>query len=237
MSAKITILYDNRCSDCRLQEGWGFSACVEFDGKKILFDTGGDYQAFSTNADKLNLSYHDSTHLLLSHPHWDHIAGLKEITEKMNKDCEVYIPKWFALRHRKKVFSSFKTTVVRSFEEIAPNVFSLVLKAGFLLYEQILILKTHSGLGIITGCAHPGIVHILKTAQKYLQEPILFVVGGFHLFSKPDTYCTGIVKQFQELGVCKVAPCHCSGDELIKQFQEAYGQNYVQAGTGAVIRF
>lgn len=238
MSVKITILYDNRCDNSHLQEGWGFSALIEYDGSKILFDTGGDVAAFSSNAEKMQLSYSEVTHLLFSHRHWDHIAGFKEIVKKLSKDAALYVPKTFPWLLLKKAGSHLKKIrIVRSFEEIAPNIYSVVLKGGFWLYEQVLVLKTPKGLGILTGCAHPGIVRILKAVQEYLPSNIYFVMGGFHQLFTPAKQSADIVKQFQILNVQKVAPCHCSGDHLIRQFQDTFGSNFAKVGTGTILSF
>jgi 7,8-dihydropterin-6-yl-methyl-4-(beta-D-ribofuranosyl)aminobenzene 5'-phosphate synthase len=238
MTVKITILYDNRCGNSHFQEGWGFSAFIEHEGSKILFDTGGDLSSFSSNADKIPLSYQEITHLLFSHRHWDHITGFKEVVRKVSKETRLYVPRtfpWLLLRYGTAQLNKIK--VVRSFERIAPNTYSLVLRGGWWLYEQALVLKTPQGLGIITGCAHPGIVNILTEAQRLLQTQISFVLGGFHnCFSSPER-TKDVVKQFQELRVQKVAPCHCSGDHLIRQFQEAYGPNFFKVGTGSMLTF
>ena len=238
MSVNITILYDNRCERCDLQEGWGFSSYIEFEGAKILFDTGGDLAAFEKNAQKMNLDYDEISHLLFSHRHWDHVTGFTEIIKKVQPETHLFVPKTFPWRLKRKAASCLKHThVVRSFEHIGPNIYSLVLPCGFWLYEQALILKTEKGLGIITGCAHPGIVQILKKAQEHFQDDIAFVLGGFHLFSAKAEQSAQVVKEFQKLRVQKVAPCHCSGDHMIRQFQEAYGSNFFKVGTGSVLAF
>ena len=78
MTVKITVIYDNRCDKSHLKEGWGFSALIEYEGSKILFDTGGDSPAFLFNAHALQLPFDQITHLAFSHKHWDHIAGFKD---------------------------------------------------------------------------------------------------------------------------------------------------------------
>lgn len=98
-------------------------------------------------------------------------------------------------------------------------------------------MKTPKGLGIITGCSHPGIVQIVKAAQEHLQSNVYFVLGGFHQLFTPAKQSSGIVKQFQDLNVQRVAPCHCSGDHLIRQFQDAFGSNFSKIGTGTVLNF
>lgn len=234
---RITMLYENRCGDPRLQEGWGFSALVEYRESRILFDTGGDTRSFAMNAEKLNLPYQQITHLLFSHRHWDHISGFLEIVKKMPSSAALYLPKTFPPLLRRKAARHLKTTTVRSFQQIGPEIYSLVLRGGFWLYEQVLVLKTPQGLGIITGCAHPGIVQIVEAAQQHLGDKIAFVVGGFHmLFTAPER-TAGVVEKLQTLGVEKVAPCHCSGDHVIRQFQNAYGARCLQVGTGTTLTF
>ncbi|HEY2810436.1 MAG TPA: MBL fold metallo-hydrolase [Rhabdochlamydiaceae bacterium] len=237
MSIKISILYDNRSHDPHLQEGWGFSALIESDGYKILFDTGGDAKAFAANAEKMQIPFSQITHLVFSHRHWDHIAGLLQVVEALNKDALLYIPRGFPWLLAKKAASRLKTTRVKDSMPIAPHVFSLVLRGGFWLYEQALLLQTPSGIGVLTGCAHPGIIAIIKQAQRYLQKPIAFVIGGFHLLYTSAEHSENIVKEFQELGVQKVAPCHCSGEHVIRKFEKAYGSNFLKVGTGAALTF
>lgn len=41
-----------------------------------------------------------------------------------------------------------------------------------------------------------------------------------------------IIDSFVELGVERVAPCHCSGDEARRLFEERYGEDYIESGVG-----
>ena len=52
--------------------------------------------------------------------------------------------------------------------------------------EQSLVITTESGLVVITGCAHPGIVAIVEQARQMFEEPVRLVLGGFHLESKAE---------------------------------------------------
>lgn len=86
---------------------------------------------------------------------------------------------------------------------------------------------------MITGCAHPGIVDIVRRAQELRGRGVYLVLGGFHLGGRSAAEITGIVADFQRLGVQKVAPCHCSGDAARRLFGEAYGEDFVLAGVGS----
>ncbi len=55
---------------------WGFSALVEADGRRILFDTGARPQTVLQNARELKIDLSDITDVILSHDHGDHVGGL-----------------------------------------------------------------------------------------------------------------------------------------------------------------
>jgi 7,8-dihydropterin-6-yl-methyl-4-(beta-D-ribofuranosyl)aminobenzene 5'-phosphate synthase len=46
----------------------------------------------------------------------------------------------------------------------------------------------------------------------------------------------GILSEFRRLEVRKVAPCHCTGEQAIRMFRQEYGEDYLQAGAGRVMR-
>lgn len=73
---KITILMDNTALfDRMFGAEHGFSAYIEAEGKRILFDTG--YSgAFLQNAAKMGIDLFDLDYIVLSHGHFDHTGGL-----------------------------------------------------------------------------------------------------------------------------------------------------------------
>jgi 7,8-dihydropterin-6-yl-methyl-4-(beta-D-ribofuranosyl)aminobenzene 5'-phosphate synthase len=82
-SLKITIL-----STMLANEGlgeWGFSALVEADGKKILFDTGERPNTVLENAKELQLDLSDAQIVILSHFHHDHTTGLMTLRREYSK--------------------------------------------------------------------------------------------------------------------------------------------------------
>ena len=101
--------------------------------------------------------------------------------------------------------------------------------------EQSLIVETKAGLVLITGCAHPGIVHITATAREQRDQEVHLILGGFHLGSTSESRLAGIVEQLQALGVEKVAPSHCSGDMAIRLFADAWKDDCLSSGCGARI--
>lgn len=73
---KITILVDNTALfDRMFVAEHGFSAFIEAEGKRILFDTGYS-DAFLKNAEKMKIDLMDLDYIILSHGHFDHTGGL-----------------------------------------------------------------------------------------------------------------------------------------------------------------
>ena len=77
---KITIL-STMFSDTYIGE-WGFSAIIEADGQRILFDTGSRGNTVFRNAKELNINLDNIENVFLSHNHKDHTGGL--INLKLN---------------------------------------------------------------------------------------------------------------------------------------------------------
>jgi 7,8-dihydropterin-6-yl-methyl-4-(beta-D-ribofuranosyl)aminobenzene 5'-phosphate synthase len=55
---------------------WGFSALVEADGHRLLFDTGARPETVLRNAEELGVDLADVSEVVLSHHHGDHTGGL-----------------------------------------------------------------------------------------------------------------------------------------------------------------
>jgi len=81
-SLKITIL-----STMLAEEGmgeWGFSALVEADGRRILFDTGLHPETVLQNARDLGIDLSSVTDVVLSHHHGDHTGGLLALRRELS---------------------------------------------------------------------------------------------------------------------------------------------------------
>ena len=88
----------------------------------------------------------------------------------------------------------------------------------------------------MTGCAHPGVVNLVRGAKSnFPNEPVYLVIGGFHLRGMQSGEIITVIESLKGLGVQKVAPCHCSGDAARALFKKAYGDNYIEVGVGARI--
>jgi 7,8-dihydropterin-6-yl-methyl-4-(beta-D-ribofuranosyl)aminobenzene 5'-phosphate synthase len=81
-SLKVTILSTMLADGPTLGE-WGFSALVEADGHRILFDTGAHEDLVLKNAEALHIDLSTVPDVVLSHSHWDHVGGLLTLRRAM----------------------------------------------------------------------------------------------------------------------------------------------------------
>jgi 7,8-dihydropterin-6-yl-methyl-4-(beta-D-ribofuranosyl)aminobenzene 5'-phosphate synthase len=102
---KITIL-STMLADDGIGE-WGFSALVEADGHKILFDTGARPNTVLENAKELKIDLSDVQDVILSHFHDDHTTGLMTLRNELSKKnptalSRVHVAKGIFLERRGK---------------------------------------------------------------------------------------------------------------------------------------
>lgn len=64
---------------------WGFSALVEVDGRRLLFDTGARSETVFQNAQELGVDLSDVTEVIITHNHWDHVGGLVALRRELSK--------------------------------------------------------------------------------------------------------------------------------------------------------
>jgi 7,8-dihydropterin-6-yl-methyl-4-(beta-D-ribofuranosyl)aminobenzene 5'-phosphate synthase len=227
----IAVTYDNNPYDDRLKTAWGFSCLVRLPERVILFDTGGDSSMLLHNMEQLQIDPREIEVVVLSHIHGDHVGGLGGILNQ-NSDVTVYLPASFpqSLKEEIKLFGA-EVQEVHEPRELFDGVYTTgELNGG--IKEQSLIVKTDEGLVIVTGCAHPGVVNIVRKAREIAGDKVYLLVGGFHLGGASASKIESIIDSFEQLEVERVAPCHCSGDNARRLFREHYGEAYVECGVG-----
>ena len=89
---KITILAENsvcKTNPMNVKSEHGLSLFIEFDERKILFDTG-QSDLFIQNAEKMGIDLTQADYLVISHGHFDHGGGLKHFL-KINKKAKIFL--------------------------------------------------------------------------------------------------------------------------------------------------
>jgi 7,8-dihydropterin-6-yl-methyl-4-(beta-D-ribofuranosyl)aminobenzene 5'-phosphate synthase len=231
---RLTVVYNNIPCDSRLRTGWGFSCIIEGTDQTILFDTGGDAGILLGNMTLMGIDPASVNTVFLSHIHADHAGGLEGFLRR-NPHVTVYVPRSFPTSFLQAITGyGAKYRAVGDPVRLFDSVYSSG-EMGDRIKEQALIVETSTGLVIITGCAHPGIVNVVKEARARFKNEIYLVMGGFHLSGKTSARIREIIRTLKGLSVKKVAPSHCTGEQAIVLFKEAWENDFLESGAGAVI--
>jgi 7,8-dihydropterin-6-yl-methyl-4-(beta-D-ribofuranosyl)aminobenzene 5'-phosphate synthase len=257
----ISVLTDNK-PGIHTEAEHGLSYLVEFDGKKLLFDTG-QSNLFLLNAGVMGIDMTNIDMIILSHGHFDHGDGLPYLTGGKLL-CH---PGCFIKRYRKADASyiglvNSKDELKGKFDlitSLAPYkisekiVFlgeiprltdfesrhtSFIFENGnpdFVMDDSALAVILEKGLFVVTGCGHAGIVNTLKHASLVTGiGKIHGIMGGFHLKAR-DRQTNETIRYLKENGITQVYPSHCTDQPALSLFYQNFPVKQVK--TGDVFRF
>lgn len=125
---------------------------------------------------------------------------------------------------------------------ITRNTFLLGLSHGHFDHwgNPVGILKQNrrEGTGIISSCAHAGIVNTVKHVQKISgMEKVHAVMGGFHLIGAPFEKIQRTVSDIKGINPDFVIPMHCTGWEAITTFEREMPKQFILNTAGTTYTF
>lgn len=254
---------------------WGFSALVDADGQRILFDTGKFPDTVLRNSRELGIDLSTVDEVILSHNHNDHTGGLVTLRRELSKSN----PKALSRAHvGRGIFwerpddkpEESALTVRKGYEELGgtfiehsgpaeihpgmwltgpvPRVYpernwsevSRVRSPEGLVEDNIpedqsLVIETESGLVVISGCGHAGVINTLEYARKSVKDaPIHAALGGFHLFRATPEHLAWTGAKLREVGLQNFLGAHCTGIEAVFGLRESAGLERDHCLVGAV---
>lgn len=246
-AVELHILYEDIPVNEGMIPGRGFSCLVKAGDKTLLLDTGGDGGLLLSNMAACGRDPAEIDMVLISHCNSDHIGGLPAVLRGSGAATKVYLPGNELPGNLGGRALEIIPAKIDSAKDLATDVFHVegpgpictgVMSTGPLgdyIPEQSLVILTEAGVVIITGCAHPGIDPIVQRVSQLAGEPILLVMGGFHLVADSQETIDRLAAELDGL-VEYIAPCHCSGDLARERFRHRFGDHYLELGAGSALR-
>jgi len=235
----------------------GFSALIERDGDKMLFDTG-QGMSLANNAGVLGVNLAEVQTVVLSHGHYDHTGGLPTVLHPPRGVTVIAHPDIFAKKYAEQKTPNGKENIfigmrysrdylegtlqarfnlIQAFTEIAQGIFfsgevpretdfeypdnRLKVEHGKkmtndpLLDDISLLIETDQGPVILLGCAHAGVVNVMKHFSARTGH-IRFhaVIGGTHLgYINSPRQLEKSMDAFDDYQVDLIAVSHCTGQQ------------------------
>lgn len=253
---EILPLYENDSADESFDFGHGVSYLIRTDTSTILMDLGYNPDESEgvpalQNMQKLGITWQEIDALVISHPHPDHMGGVKAWQNKSlslgefpvdRNQMPIYVPIPMGSSAGTIVYSAeptliskeMATTGVISFPEVFPvNLFD---PKG---QEQGLVIKVAGeGLVLITGCGHPTLERLVDRAEALYGGEVVGVVGGLH-------YGAASIQDLQphiqfleprQPRLIALSP-HDSDPEALAAFHLAFSEAYRFVKVGEAIQF
>ncbi len=255
---RVTILYDAFGVNQALTRDWGFSALVEHDGKRILFDTGNNAEIFEHNLKALNVDLTKLDFVVISHRHADHASGLKYLL-KINPNVTVYVPadggngfggsEWPPAFFRPEPSLPAKMRYFDGTYPEHPRAGKLYDTGRFVLVNKLT--EVSPGIFLVyTVSRNPGTLELPELtlaikgqhglilvdgcSHSGIVDPHMHIVfGGLHLVQTPVPDIDRLVDSLKnKWKLDKIAPGHCTGEPAFLRLQKAFGDDYLYAGAG-----
>lgn len=217
---RIKVLVDNEPGE-GLRSEWGWSALIETDRWRALFDADTDPLVLEYNSRRLGVDWRLDFGFL-SHWHVDHYGGF-EYLGRVSPGLKVYVPPggsdalagW-----------GLNPVVVDEPLPVAEDAWA----SGPLgrIGEQALgILVEERGLVVVVGCSHPGVDALASRLSEVAGEEVYMVIGGFH---EPSKETLDRIASISRL----ICPAHCTGSRAKEYLKLKYAGKTCRVKTGSI---
>jgi 7,8-dihydropterin-6-yl-methyl-4-(beta-D-ribofuranosyl)aminobenzene 5'-phosphate synthase len=97
-------------------------------------------------------------------------------------------------------------------------------------------IETASGIILVCGCCHSGIVNTLRHVESLRPETSVHtIIGGLHLLNAPRQRLYATIRALSARPLKTVIPCHCSGDDAVNLFSLNLGTAVVDSAAERLV--
>lgn len=111
------------------------------------------------------------------------------------------------------------------------------------LHEQNLIISCEGVRILLAGCAHRGIVNILRRAEEHMGCELDYVVSGFHLtnpglgIDEPEELIRAVGEELKKREKTRYITGHCTGKGPYEILKDQLGDRLAPMPSGSVFTF
>jgi 7,8-dihydropterin-6-yl-methyl-4-(beta-D-ribofuranosyl)aminobenzene 5'-phosphate synthase len=106
--------------------------------------------------------------------------------------------------------------------------------------DLALVLEAQSGLVLICGCCHAGLLNTLAHVRHHFAGDIQAIIGGLHLVNATAEDLDSLIATLHEIfhgRIPKIYPNHCSEEQGYFALKQAFGDLVQPCPVGTVLNF
>ncbi len=101
-----------------------------------------------------------------------------------------------------------------------------------------LVLETESGLILICGCCHAGLLNTLYQVRDHFYQPVRAILGGTHLITADGAALEHVVEVLDtEFSEAEFYLNHCSGPDALRRLRAAFGERVREFPAGSIFEY
>ena len=104
--------------------------------------------------------------------------------------------------------------------------------------DQAVYFNTPSGIVVILGCAHSGVINTLNHISDLTgAKKFHAVIGGLHLVNADNNRINETIRALKNFDVKKLGLAHCTGDNAVEVFMKELPETAFRCSTGTQLVF
>ena len=97
---------------------------------------------------------------------------------------------------------------------------------------------SQKGLVVISGCAHSGIINMIRKGMQLTgQDRLHAIIGGTHLGPVGSEQQEKTLQELKKMNPDLIASGHCTGFAMMARLQQAFGEKFIPAFVGTKFEF
>ena len=98
--------------------------------------------------------------------------------------------------------------------------------------DQAIYIDTASGVVVVLGCAHAGVINTLDYIHQITHRPIHAVFGGTHLLNTSKERLNKTIDALRAMDISIIAPAHCTGPRATAALWTAFPEQIADCSVG-----